>query len=107
MSKEVKILLLALSFVFLSLLFSYLVNVYNLIELILVLPLLLMSIVLAYAGFYVKSLLVNNEREKAATLVVVLMMLVLISLIVLALSFNTNNGLNYPPGVMFLLSDMH
>ena len=103
MSKEGKILLLALSFVFLSLLFSYLVNFYNLTKLILILPLLLMSIVLAYAAFYVKRLLTNNEREKAATLVVVLMMLGLISLVVLALSFNTNNGLNYPPGVMLLL----
>jgi hypothetical protein len=96
MSKEGKILLLALSFVFLSLLFSFLVDVYNLIKLILILPLPLMFIVLAYAAFYVKNLLANNEREKAATLVVVLMMMVSISLIVLALSFNTNNGLNYP-----------
>jgi hypothetical protein len=106
MSKEGKILLLALSFVFLSLLFSYLVDVYNLIKLILFLPVLLMSIVLVYAAFYVKRLLANNEREKAATLIVVLMMMVSISIIVLALSFNTNNGLNYPPGVMFLLSDV-
>jgi hypothetical protein len=66
-----------------------------------------MFVVLAYAGFYVKRLLTNNEREKAGALVVVLMMLVLISVIILALSFNANNGLNYPPGVMFLLSDMH
>ena len=106
MSKEGKILLIALSFVFLSLLFSYLVDVYDLTKLTLILPVLLMTIVLAYAAFYIKSLLANNEREKAATLVVVLMMMVTISLIVLALSFNTNNGLNYPPGVMFLLSDM-
>ena len=107
MSKEGKILLLALSFVFLSLLFSYLVNVYNLINLILIIPLLLMSIVLAYAAFYVKSLLANDESGKAGSLVVVLMVLVLISFIVLALSFNMNNGLNYPPGVRFLLSDLH
>jgi uncharacterized membrane protein len=107
MSKEGKILLLSLSFVFLSLLFSYLVNVYDMINLILIIPLLLMSIVSAYAAFYVKNLLANNEKEKAATLVVVLMMLVLISLIVLALSFNRNNGFDYPPGVRFLLSVLH
>ena len=107
MSKEGKILLLSLSFVFLSLLFSYLVNVFNLIKLILIIPLLQMSTVLAYAAFYVKSLLNNNEKEKAGALIVVLMMLVIISLIVLALSFNMNNGLNYPPGVRFLLSNLH
>jgi FtsH-binding integral membrane protein len=100
MSKEGKILLLSLIFVFLSLLLSYLVNVYNLIKLTLIIPLVLMSIVLVYAAFYVKSLLANNERKKAGTLVVVLMMFVLISLIVLALSFNMNNGLDYPPGVL-------
>jgi predicted PurR-regulated permease PerM len=100
MSKEGKILLLALSCVFLSLILSYLVHVYHLINFILIIPLLLLATVLAYAAFYIKSLLANNEREKAATLVVVLMMLVLISLIILALSFNMNNGLNYPPGVM-------
>jgi 4-hydroxybenzoate polyprenyltransferase len=106
MRKEGKVLLLSLSFVFLSLLFSYLVNVYNLTKFILILPLLLMFIVLAYAGFYVKRLLAKNEKQKAVSLVVVLMMLVLISLIVLALSFNRNNGFDYPPGVLFLLSDM-
>ena len=100
MSKEGKILLLALSFVFLSLLFSYLVNVYCLSKFSLFIPMLWMSIVLVYAGFYVKSLLANDESGKAVALVVVLMMLVSISLIVLALSFNMNNGLNYPPGVM-------
>jgi hypothetical protein len=100
MSKEGKILLLALSFVFLSLLFSYLVNVYHLINFFLILPLLLMFIVLAYAGFYVKSLLAKNEREKAGALVVVLMILVLISLVVLALGFNMNNDSYYPPGTL-------
>ncbi len=104
MSKEGKILLITLSCVFLSLLLSYLVSVYNLIKFFLIIPLLLISFVLVYAAFYVKSLLANNEREKAFALVVVLAVLVLISLIVLALSFNMNNGFDYPPGVMFLLS---
>ena len=100
MSKEGKILLLALIFVFLSLIFSYSVNVCNLTKFILILPFLLMSIVLVYAGFYIKKVFANKEREKAVTLVLVLVMMVLISLIVLALSFNTTNGLNYPPGVL-------
>ena len=100
MSKEGKILLLALSFVFLSLLLSYLVNVYDLINLVVIIPLLLMFIVLAYAAFYVKSLLANDKREKAGALVVVLMVLVLIAIIILVLGFNTNNGLDYPPGAL-------
>lgn len=107
MSKDGKILLLALSCVFLSLLLSYLVNVYNLINFILFIPLLCISIVLAYAAFYVKRLLANNEKEKAGALVVVLMVLVLISLIVLALGFNVSEGINgfdYPPGARSLLS---
>ena len=59
-----------------------------------------MFTVLVYAGFYVKSLLANDESGKAVALVAILMMLVSISLIVLVLSFNINNGLDYPPGAL-------
>lgn len=103
MLKERKILLLVISCIFLSLPLSYLVNFYGLFDFIQFMPLLLISIVLAYSAFYIKRLLANNERKKAGALVVALMVLVLIAFIVLALSFNMNeriNGFDYPPGVM-------
>jgi hypothetical protein len=103
MLKERKILLLAISCIFLSLPLSYLVSAYGLFDFIQFMPLLLMSIVLAYAGFYVKWLLANNEKKKAGALVVALMALVLIAFVVLALSFNMNErivGFDYPPGAM-------
>ncbi len=50
-------------------------------------PLLLISIVLAYSAFYVKRLLANNERKKAGALVVALMVLVLIAFNCLGFGF--------------------
>ena len=99
MLKEIVIILGAIGCIFLWVPL-YLLSPNNL-GLVLILPLFLLSAVLAYAAFNVKKLVGSNQRKEAGAFIVVLLIMIFVAIIVTALITSYLYSQLHPPRLSF------